>query len=351
MLDTRSEHSQHLEAFFRSFTLITLGVASISGIALIFWPHPTLAALFGSEILLVITLAIAWALSRGRRAHAAVLTGYLSLLVFGLAAVLVVPAFAATLALAPLIAVAIVLPYVGGQELRTLMVVSWLTVVLTMLLGATIRLFPPLPPALSVPFQAIGVTAVVAILLLLLWQFSVRLNANLARLHELNTALTNERAGLEQRVAERTADLQAALAEVQRRADEQIRLLSENVEQRATIRELSVPVLPVMHQTLVMPLIGAFDNSRLAMVQDRALQAIEHASARYLVIDITGVPVIDTAVASGLIAVIQAARFIGTETILVGVRPEVAQTIVGLGIDLGDLRTCSDLEAALRQVL
>jgi anti-anti-sigma regulatory factor len=155
---------------------------------------------------------------------------------------------------------------------------------------------------------------------------------------------------LEQRVSERTVDLQHALDEVEARAREQERLLADNRQQRETIREMSVPVLPITNSTLVMPLVGALDTERLRLLQDQALRAIERARTRTLILDITGVPIVDSQVAQGLIGVVQAARLLGTEVLLVGIRPEVAQTIVGLGLSLSGLRTSNNLQSALSQM-
>ena len=151
----------------------------------------------------------------------------------------------------------------------------------------------------------------------------------------------------EAELARSNAELKRLVDEVRLREAEQARLLAENSQQRDAIRELSVPVLPLQRGTLAMPLIGALDTTRLRDLQERALQAIQHASARRLLLDITGVPIVDTQVAQGLIGVVRAARLLGTEVLLVGIRPEVAQTIVGLGLDLGGVRTYSDIQSAL----
>lgn len=153
---------------------------------------------------------------------------------------------------------------------------------------------------------------------------------------------------LEQQVAARTDDLRRALVDVEARAAEQARLLAENAQQRIAIRELSVPVLPLNTSTLVMPLIGALDTQRLQDVQEQALHAIERTAAKRLLLDITGVPVVDTQVARGLLDVVGAARLLGAEVALVGVRPEVAQTVVTLGLDLRGVRTFADVQDALR---
>ncbi len=164
---------------------------------------------------------------------------------------------------------------------------------------------------------------------------------------ERETELRSYSADLEDLVAERTSDLQDALLHAQARTEEQARLLEENEAQRKMIHELSVPVLPITSDTLVMPLVGALDNTRLSLIQERALQAVERTAARYLLLDITGVPQVDAQIAQGLLAVVQAARLMGTETVLVGIRPEVAQAIVHTGIQLGSIATVSNLQAAL----
>ncbi len=168
----------------------------------------------------------------------------------------------------------------------------------------------------------------------------------LAREEELHSI----RASLEETVTERTSALQTALTEVQTRAAEQTGLLAEIEDQRAMIRDLSVPVIPINATTLVMPLVGALDSNRLRQLQEQSLHALERTSARKLVFDITGVPIVDTQVAQGLLMTIRAARLLGAEVALVGIRPEVAQSIVGLGIDLRDVSTFSDLQSALARV-
>jgi rsbT co-antagonist protein RsbR len=173
--------------------------------------------------------------------------------------------------------------------------------------------------------------------------FREALVAAAAREQELNTL----RQSLEVTVAERTARMEQALREVQARADEQARLLTELEQQRAVVREMSVPVIPVSNTILVMPLVGALDTERLRDLQAQALRSVERTSAHYLVLDITGVSVVDSQVAQGIMAVVEALRLLGAVAILVGIRPEIAQTIVGLGLHLRGLQTFSDLRLAL----
>jgi rsbT co-antagonist protein RsbR len=106
-------------------------------------------------------------------------------------------------------------------------------------------------------------------------------------------------------------------------------------------------VLPINASTLVIPLVGMLDGERLDTLLSRALNAIAARPTRRLVLDITGVPMIDAQVAEGLMRVPQAARLLGAEVVLVGISPEVAQTVVGLGLDFAGLRTASTLHDAL----
>jgi rsbT co-antagonist protein RsbR len=255
--------------------------------------------------------------------------------------------------MAVLLPVALAMPYLSDRPLRRLLAGAALIGALIVLLGwaAPLQGFFPMPPPLVA--EAVTVLPTILVLgmtILLLWQFRSRLTETLAETQVANAALREAQAGLETQVAERTAALHAAIADIKSRADAQAHLLVELEEQRSTIHELSVPVIPINAATLVMPLIGALDTARLRQLRERALHAIERARVRHLVLDITGVGIVDSQIAQGIAAVVQATRLLGTETLLVGIRPEVAQAIVSLGVDLHGMRTFADLEAALDSV-
>jgi rsbT co-antagonist protein RsbR len=163
-------------------------------------------------------------------------------------------------------------------------------------------------------------------------------------------ALEEANAQLETQVQQRTLQLQKRTDEQAELVAEQAKLLQELELQQSTIRSLSVPVIPVSSNTVVLPLVGTLDSERLNYLQQEALKALQELSARRMVLDITGVPVVDTIVAKGILAVVQAARLLGADVMLVGIRPEVAQTIVGHGMDLEGLRTYRDLAGALEQI-
>jgi ribose transport system substrate-binding protein len=118
--------------------------------------------------------------------------------------------------------------------------------------------------------------------------------------------------------------------------------------QRSTIHELSTPIVPINDQILVLPLVGAIDTTRAKQIMEAMLGAIVRQRAQVLIVDITGIAVVDTQVANYLLQSAQAAQLLGAHVILVGISPEVAQTIVQLGIDLSSIMTRSTLKDGLR---
>lgn len=155
---------------------------------------------------------------------------------------------------------------------------------------------------------------------------------------------------LEQQIQARTTQLMARTEEQARLMEQQAQLLQELEIKQSTILALSVPVIPINHNTIIMPLIGNLDPERLEQIREQALKALERSRARRMLLDITGVSIIDTLAAEGIIAVVQAARLLGSEVAMVGVRPEVAQAIVSLGIDLHQIRSFGNLADALQQL-
>jgi rsbT co-antagonist protein RsbR len=166
-----------------------------------------------------------------------------------------------------------------------------------------------------------------------------------------NRALLASNGDLEGRVAQRTADLQQTLHSLQGREAELHQTLDDLRSSQDTIRELSAPILPVAPGVLVAPMVGALDSARAAVLTSSLLSAAERASARYMIMDVTGVPVIDTQVAQVLLQAAQALRLLGTRVIITGIRPEVAQTLVGLGADLGEVITRGSLQSGIAEAI
>jgi anti-anti-sigma regulatory factor len=135
-------------------------------------------------------------------------------------------------------------------------------------------------------------------------------------------------------------DLRRLNADLESLVDTQRNLLE-------TLRELSSPVIPIFEGIIVLPLIGHIDTQRASQILEGLLAGIEHYRARVVLMDVTGVPIVDTSVANHLLQAAQAARLLGAETVLVGVRPEVAQTMVQLGVEPLGLTTRADLQSGV----
>jgi rsbT co-antagonist protein RsbR len=121
--------------------------------------------------------------------------------------------------------------------------------------------------------------------------------------------------------------------------------------QRDEILELSTPVIQVWDKVLVLPVIGTLDSLRAARLTEGLLERIAQEQAEVVILDVSGVPAIDTDVAQHLLKTVEAARLMGTQSVLSGVRPETAQAIVHLGIELGTLRSRNSLRDALQLAL
>jgi rsbT co-antagonist protein RsbR len=121
--------------------------------------------------------------------------------------------------------------------------------------------------------------------------------------------------------------------------------------QQEEMLELSTPVVMLWDGIVALPLIGTLDSARTQVVMESLLQAIVQTNSRFAIIDITGVPTVDTLVAQHLLKTITAARLMGAECILSGIRPQIAQTIVHLGINLQDVITKARLADAFRLAL
>lgn len=121
--------------------------------------------------------------------------------------------------------------------------------------------------------------------------------------------------------------------------------------QQTEMLELSTPVVKLFEGILALPLIGTLDSSRTQIVMESLLQRIVETGASIAIIDITGVPTVDTLVAQHLLKTVAAARLMGADCIISGIRPQIAQTIVHLGVDLGQVSTKASLADAITLAL
>jgi rsbT co-antagonist protein RsbR len=120
-------------------------------------------------------------------------------------------------------------------------------------------------------------------------------------------------------------------------------------QQQEAIRELSTPVLQVRERLLILPIIGVLDEQRSRQLTEQLLRAIRANRAKVVVIDITGVPDIDSTVANHLVQLVKASRLMGAGVIITGLSSEIAQTLVTLGVDLSVMNTVGDLQGGIEE--
>jgi rsbT co-antagonist protein RsbR len=125
-------------------------------------------------------------------------------------------------------------------------------------------------------------------------------------------------------------------------------LIADQAEQ---LLELSTPVVKLWEGVVAVPLVGTLDSARAQVVMERLLQTLVDTGSPYAIIDITGVPAVDTQVAQHILKTVVAARLMGADCIISGIRPQIAQTIVALGIEFGDIATKASLADALKYVI
>lgn len=121
--------------------------------------------------------------------------------------------------------------------------------------------------------------------------------------------------------------------------------------QKIALQELSASLIPVFDSISVMPLVGTIDTERAKLIMENLLEGVVQQRAEVVLLDITGVPVVDTMVAHHIIQAADAVRLVGAKCMLVGIRPEIAQTIVALGINLQEFTTTSTLRRGMQEAL
>lgn len=143
-------------------------------------------------------------------------------------------------------------------------------------------------------------------------------------------------------------EINAKILELEQAQAERVRLQEEAIQAQARIiAELSTPLIPINNQVVLMPLVGQLDSQRAQRVLSTLLEGVGERRAACAILDISGLPIVDTQVASILIQAARAVALLGTEMILTGIRPEVAQTLVGLGLSLDGIFTCGTVQSGI----
>lgn len=142
------------------------------------------------------------------------------------------------------------------------------------------------------------------------------------------------------------------LSEQKRVEEERAAMKDQIIEaQRAALRELSTPLIPLSTNVLLMPLIGSIDSRRAQQVMEALLEGVGNYQASIAIVDITGVSVVDTQVANALVHTAQAVKLLGAEVVLTGIGPAMAQTLITLGTDLSGIVTHGTLQAGIEYAL
>ena len=174
-----------------------------------------------------------------------------------------------------------------------------------------------------------------------LWGYG-KIARDLTERRKAEEELRRVRDELDQRVKERTAELAKVNGALKAE-------LAARKQVEEAVRALSTPVLPIRERLLILPLIGVVDSTRALQLTEQLLRSIRAYRAKAVVIDITGVPIVDSKVANHLLQTVEAARLMGASVIVTGISPEIAQTLVRLGLDLSRLRTRTDLMGGLEE--
>jgi phosphoserine phosphatase RsbU/P len=186
-------------------------------------------------------------------------------------------------------------------------------------------------------------------------QLGIRRGDELGKLATAFEQMSNQVAhaydDLEQQVIDRTAKLQQSLAEQQAQASDLAAALAQLQQRDQEIQALSVPIVPLSREALVLPLVGLLDPQRTSHLIERLLRAVEAQRARVVILDVTGLALVDMAVAKQLLNAAHAVRLLGAEVIVVGIRPDMAEALVNIGLSLDGLRTLSNLQVAVGEVL
>lgn len=138
------------------------------------------------------------------------------------------------------------------------------------------------------------------------------------------------------------------VTETKRKEEERAAMQQQVIDaQRESLRQLGAPIIPLAANTLAMPLVGTLTPERATIVTETLLHAVTERGAEFVILDVTGVPAVDTDVADGLLRVAQAVRLLGAEVALTGMQPGVARALVELGVDMSAYVTKADLQGGI----
>lgn len=149
-----------------------------------------------------------------------------------------------------------------------------------------------------------------------------------------------------------TGAISTDITEITRAEEERAAMQQQIIEvQQTALRELSTPLIPISDTVVIMPLVGTIDSQRAQQVMETLLEGVATHRAETVILDITGVQIVDTQVAQAFVRAAQAVKLLGAEVMMTGIRPQIAQTLVHLGVDLGGIMTHASLQAGISKAL
>ncbi len=276
-----------------------------------------------------IFMLVAWRLARQGRITASVMLITSVTLCSALIFVLVLPALFSAAVLVPLLAVALALPYLHGPLMRALTVAAASVAITAAVLGTFVNLTGTPTPWYAAGVVVATIASVVPLILLLLWQFSSRLAETLAQVQTANDELGTLNGALS------TANQQLAV-----QVEQQAQLLD-------LVSSLEMPVVTLADHVLLAPIVGHIDGRRAQYITDRLLHTASANHSRLVVMDVSGVTLVDTAVAHALIQTSRALQLLGCRVTISGISAPVAQTLIDLGIRLDSITTVRSPQEAL----
>ncbi len=350
MNDGSAYAATRYHSFFAGVEYAAIGFGGIELAGALLQSSPALALAAATSGALGLLFALARMVLQRRQLIAAIMIAGAAGSLAALAYMIALPELIASFTLFPLCVIGLAMLHTSRRLLVGATIAAVITTLLIVGLSFLPRWLPPVPSTMLSALQFATPAVVVILLALLLGYTWNNLHTTLRASQVANHELETLRDSLESQVVQRTAELEAALGQVQAQAQHQAQLLEEIERQQATIRDLGVPVLPVSVSAAVVPLIGALDSERLTMLRDRALRAVEQLRVHTLLLDLTGVEILDERIAAGVIELAAAVRLLGARVVLIGIRPEVAESIVALGVDLRGIRSIRDLRTALAEL-
>ena len=322
------ETRRHFLQTVMKFTLIIASVLVVSAtIALFTLPNPLIRIYASGVTLLWIGNALSFWMIQKRPLAQAILPVTIAILLILVLSSLAVPYIIPT-AFALLALIVLIISITGHRRLTLTMTIIAIFVA-SIMLSRSQSLTPVAFTTISKVFASVGMGAI----LLIIWLIADRYTHT----HEAFTSLAAQRA-TEAEMAR--VEAEEARAEAEQRFVDQKRLLE-------LVQSLELPIISIGQGVLAAPLVGSLDTERIAAIQKRLLDNVASQRARIVILDVTGITMMDAQVAQALLQTAQAVRLLGAKTIMSGIGANSAQILAGLDVELTDIQTVSDMGQAL----